>query len=36
MQYAWHRPDWAGGGLVSNLVSALIGNKFLYGFMYVG
>lgn len=29
------RPDWAGGGLVSNLVSALIGNKFLYGFMCV-
>jgi hypothetical protein len=30
------RPDWAGGGLVSNLVSALIGNKFLYGFMKIG
>jgi hypothetical protein len=31
-----NRPDWAGGGLVSNLVSALIGNKFLYGFMKIG
>lgn len=31
-----HRPDWAGGGLVSNLVSALIGNKFLYGLMKIG
>jgi len=31
-----HRPDWAGEGLVSSLVSALINNKFLYGFMKIG
>ena len=31
-----HRPDWAGEGVVSSLVSALINNKFLYGFMKIG
>lgn len=31
-----YRPDWAGGGVVSSLVSALINNKFLYGFMKIG
>lgn len=30
------RPDWAGEGVVSSLVSALINNKFLYGFMKIG
>lgn len=30
------RPDWAGGGPISSVVSALINNKFLYNFMKIG
>jgi hypothetical protein len=27
------RPDWAGGGIASNLINALIANKFLFSIM---
>ncbi|EWM30643.1 methyltransferase type 11 [Nannochloropsis gaditana] len=30
------KPDWAGGGPISSVVSALINNKFLYNFMKIG